>query len=96
MYKPRTKTNWLLASLLALGLWLPSGLAYGQSLELQSALKQYFDLNSLGRYQEALPFAEAILHLTYPRKSSAYRLPYMVPPCCRSSCEPRPGRRAVV
>ena len=52
----------LILSLLAV-LWLWPITAYGQSPELMDAHKRAGVLYALGRYQEALPFAEKALRL---------------------------------
>ncbi len=53
----------LILSLLAV-LWLWPIKAYGQSPELMDAYKRAGVLYALGRYQEALPFAEKALRLS--------------------------------
>ena len=52
----------LILSLLAV-LWLWPITAYGQSPELMDAYKRAGVLYALGRYQDALPFAEEALRL---------------------------------
>ncbi|MCH8091304.1 MAG: tetratricopeptide repeat protein [Proteobacteria bacterium] len=44
-------------------LWLWPTVTYGQATELDAAYKRYGDLNSQGRYQDALPFARKALKL---------------------------------
>ncbi len=55
-------TRWLIVALLCLALW--PGTTHGQSSALLDAFNRYKELNALGRYEEALPFAEQALKLS--------------------------------
>ncbi len=55
------KKIWLLSVLVALVLW-PAA-AQGQSSELRNANNRAGELDTQGRYREALPFAEEALSL---------------------------------
>ena len=54
--------GWLIATMLCLVVW--TGTTHGQSSALLDAFNRYKELNALGRYEEALPFAEQALKLS--------------------------------